>query len=480
MNENLIPDGNGRNIAGAVTDDTNQYIRRLRIDDATKGLKVMIVGGTGSGTVTSITQGTGILLTPSPITTTGSVALATAIQPIATLGTANQSIRVNAGATALEYYTPSVGSGTVTSVSVVTANGVSGSVATATTTPAITLTLGAITPSSVTTSTITGLSSFSPLNISSAGNGNTLNLDSANATSPGSSGGVISIQSGQGNTSGDGGEIDIVTGDGGTTGNGGIITILAGDGGGGDTNGGNIRIQPGVKSGSGVDGVVSFRNPSSGASAVLNLASIITSDKTFTLPNSSGTLTVLGNSTTGSGNIVLATSPSLTSPIVSGSAGTTAGEQGYDATNKALLIGDGTAIQSLFTSGWKSWTPTWAGLTIGNASVTAKYAQVGKIVFYKMNVIFGNTSSWSAEFTFTLPVTSTTDYGWQTGTASFFDSSSGNVNVGIAGFASSTTNNFRFYNIVSTQLLQSTVNNTAPYTWAVSDQVNVEGFYEAA
>ncbi len=41
--------------------------------------------------------------------------------------------------------------GTVTSVSVATANGVSGSVATATTTPAITLTLGAITPSSVST-----------------------------------------------------------------------------------------------------------------------------------------------------------------------------------------------------------------------------------------------------------------------------------------------------------------------------------------
>ena len=40
-------------------------------------------------------------------------------------------------------------SGTVTSVSVVTANGISGSVATATTTPAITLTLGVITPTSV-------------------------------------------------------------------------------------------------------------------------------------------------------------------------------------------------------------------------------------------------------------------------------------------------------------------------------------------
>ena len=49
------------------------------------------------------------------------------------------------------------GGGTVTSTSVTTANGVSGTVATATTTPAITLTLGAITPSSVAaTGTVTG------------------------------------------------------------------------------------------------------------------------------------------------------------------------------------------------------------------------------------------------------------------------------------------------------------------------------------
>lgn len=53
--------------------------------------------------------------------------------------------------------TGSGGSGTVTSVSVVSANGVSGSVATDTTTPAITLTLGDITPNSVVaTGTISG------------------------------------------------------------------------------------------------------------------------------------------------------------------------------------------------------------------------------------------------------------------------------------------------------------------------------------
>ena len=49
----------------------------------------------------------------------------------------------------------SVGTGSVTSVSVVTANGISGSVATATSTPAITLTLGAITPTTVNGNTLT-------------------------------------------------------------------------------------------------------------------------------------------------------------------------------------------------------------------------------------------------------------------------------------------------------------------------------------
>jgi len=49
-------------------------------------------------------------------------------------------------------FTSGAGGGTVTTVSVVTANGVSGSVANPTTTPAITLTLGAITPSSISTS----------------------------------------------------------------------------------------------------------------------------------------------------------------------------------------------------------------------------------------------------------------------------------------------------------------------------------------
>jgi hypothetical protein len=84
-------------------------------------------GSGGTGGVTQLVAGTNVTL--SPVGGTGVVT-------------------VNAGGS---------GGGTVTSVSVTTANGVSGSVANPTTTPAISLTLGAITPSSVAASgTVTG------------------------------------------------------------------------------------------------------------------------------------------------------------------------------------------------------------------------------------------------------------------------------------------------------------------------------------
>jgi hypothetical protein len=62
------------------------------------------------------------------------------------------------------------GTGTVTSVSVTTANGISGTVATATTTPAITLALGAITPTSVALPA-TGAAGATVLNFGTAGTG---------------------------------------------------------------------------------------------------------------------------------------------------------------------------------------------------------------------------------------------------------------------------------------------------------------------
>jgi hypothetical protein len=67
------------------------------------------------------------------------------------IGTNGQVLTVSGGTAA---WTTVAGTGSVTDVSVVTANGVSGSVATSTTTPAITLTLGNITPTTLVTGTL--------------------------------------------------------------------------------------------------------------------------------------------------------------------------------------------------------------------------------------------------------------------------------------------------------------------------------------
>ena len=101
--------------------------------------------------------------------TSAEITALTNLAALAASGT-GESIR-KTGATTFENATST---GSVSSVSVVTANGVSGSVATATTTPAITLTLGEITPTTVnglTISTTTGTLTIT--------NGKTLSLSNS-------------------------------------------------------------------------------------------------------------------------------------------------------------------------------------------------------------------------------------------------------------------------------------------------------------
>lgn len=110
------------------------------------------VTSSGSGTALTVNAGA-ITLAKQANVATGTVfyrkTAATGAPEVQTLAT----LKADLGLTG----TNSGDSGTVTSVSVTTANGVSGTVATATSTPAITLALGAITPTSVAASgTVTG------------------------------------------------------------------------------------------------------------------------------------------------------------------------------------------------------------------------------------------------------------------------------------------------------------------------------------
>jgi len=105
--------------------------------------------GGGGGGVTSMTD-----LVPVP--SNGQLLIGNGTGFVNSTLTAGSGVTISNGAGSITIASTGAGSGTVTSVSVTTANGVSGSVATSTTTPAITLTLGAIAPTSVNSVVVSG------------------------------------------------------------------------------------------------------------------------------------------------------------------------------------------------------------------------------------------------------------------------------------------------------------------------------------
>ena len=165
---------------GAVTYDkiqTASAIKRLLGSDGTGtsigeinlGANLSMAGNTlsasapGTGTVTSVNADgstTGMSFSGGPVTTSGTLTLGGTLA-LSNGGTGATS--AGAALTSLGAYPAAnpngytSNAGTVTTASVVTANGVSGTVANPTTTPAITIALGAITPTSVAASgTVTG------------------------------------------------------------------------------------------------------------------------------------------------------------------------------------------------------------------------------------------------------------------------------------------------------------------------------------
>lgn len=145
----------------------------LAVANSTK-LSASSTGVSVTGTLSS--SGTATVPTLNVTGLTASTAVVTdASKNLASSAVTSTELGYVSGVTsAIQTQLNAKGSGTVTSVSVTTANGVSGSVATSTTTPAITLSLGAITPTSVTAS--------GDITTSSAMNANSISVVNTNSS----------------------------------------------------------------------------------------------------------------------------------------------------------------------------------------------------------------------------------------------------------------------------------------------------------
>lgn len=132
---------------------------------------------------------------------------------------------------------------------------------------------------------------------------------------------------------------------------------------------------------------------------------------------------------------------------------------------------------------WSTWVPTWTNVTIGNATVTARYQQIGKTVSFYMRMVFGSTTSISGQPIFSLPNTISSSYAVSNVERLFnvhIEDSGTQSYYGRAAFNSTTTIICQVINVAGTYASASAISSTAPMTWTTGDSLTVMGTYEVA
>lgn len=328
--------------------------------------------------------------------------------------------------------------GTVTSVSVTTANGVSGTVANPTTTPAITLSLGAITPSSISTggqitSTLaTGTAPFVIASTTNVANLNASSLGGATFSAPGAIGG---------------GTPGAITG---TTITGTDTTDSSSSTTGALITAGGLGVAKAIFAGTTIQGTTITATTAlkslildSGSAADLLLKRNGTTGITLgasSLATFAGHLVVEGvtsTGATGTGKFVFDNSPVLTTPNIGSATGSISGNAATVTTNANLTgpiasVGNATSIASQTGTGTKlvvdtspalvtpalgtpasgyllnctietgTWTVAFSGWTnVGTPVISGNtYAKIGKLIYLQAVITPGTTVASTAGSSF--------------------------------------------------------------------------------
>ena len=149
---------------------------------------------------------------------------------------------------------------------------------------------------------------------------------------------------------------------------------------------------------------------------------------------------------------------------------------------------DAAQFETLFHKGadlgvWKTWTPTWTNLTVGNGTVVARYVQIGDTVIAYLSIVLGSTSAVSGTVSVTLPVNEASTYASDgseaVGQVQFIDATSTDP-VGRVALFTSNRVVIQVYNASATYTAVSNLSSTVPFTWTTSDAIFTQFTFEAA
>ena len=152
-------------------------------------------------------------------------------------------------------------------------------------------------------------------------------------------------------------------------------------------------------------------------------------------------------------------------------------------TNTSILMADSTATTGIkWDDGtYLTWTPaSYQNFTLGNGTVSGRYRQIGKTVFYNLSIVFGTTTSITGSLGIQLPVgvtANTANNGANIGIANLTDTG---VNGYFGYVYQSATNLIQVLtsNVSATYPTNANVNTTTPFTWGSTDTLFISGTYD--
>jgi len=129
---------------------------------------------------------------------------------------------------------------------------------------------------------------------------------------------------------------------------------------------------------------------------------------------------------------------------------------------------------------WTSYTPSWTNLTVGNGTVIAEYAQINEIVFYRIKLLFGSTTSVTGDVKVSLPLEADEIYLGGVGGGCHYEQSGSPdywgpifrwATTAVAPSVLVTNSTYGSYDLI---------NASVPFTWTTGNILTIEDFYKPA